>query len=514
MEKFNSEIQNGYSFKGDSIVLGSAILDGTPINNLLIKAPLKTFNRHGLICGATGSGKTKTLQVISESLSRAGVPVLLMDIKGDISGISQKGEANDKIKDRHDKIGIEWKAEGFPVEFLTLSENKGVRLRATVSEFGPVLFSKILGLNDNQSGVVSLVFKYCDDNGLPLLDLQDFKKMIQYLTNEGKQEIAQTYGALNTTSASVILRKVLEIEQQGADIFFGEPSFDTEDLLRIDDNGRGYINVLRLMDVQSIPKLFSAFMLCLLAEIYEKFPEEGDMDAPKLVIFIDEAHLIFEEASKTLLDQIETVIKLIRSKGVGVYFCTQIPGDVPDSVLSQLGMKIQHTLRAFTAKDRKSIKLAAQNYPETEFYNVEEVMTSMGIGEALISVLNEKGNPTPLAHTLLCAPSSRMDVISDAELDDAVRKSSLAKKYNETVNRESAYEILNDKLLKAQCEEKEEAKPARSGGRQEKTTLEKIVSDPITRQIGRTVAREVTRGLLGALGLGSSRSRKRGGGLF
>lgn len=510
MEKFKTEIQNGYSFKGDSIVLGTAMLEGSPVNNLLIKAPLKTFNRHGLICGATGSGKTKTLQVISESLSRAGVPILIMDIKGDISGLSQKGETNDKIKDRHEKIGIEWKAEGFPVEFLTLKESKGVRLRATVSEFGPVLFSKILGLNDNQSGVVSLVFKYCDDNGLPLLDLQDFKKMIQYLTNEGKKEIAQTYGALNTTSASVILRKVLEIEQQGADIFFGEPSFDAEDLLRIDENGKGYINILRLMDVQNMPKLFSAFMLCLLAEIYEKFPEEGDMDAPKLVIFIDEAHLIFEEASKTLLDQIETVIKLIRSKGVGVYFCTQIPDDVPESVLSQLGMKVQHTLRAFTAKDRKSIKLAAQNYPETEFYNVEDVMTSMGIGEALITVLNEKGNPTPLAHTLLCAPSSRMDVISGDELEDTVRKSSLAKKYNETVNRESAYEILNDKLVKAQSEDIDEESSTRSGGRQEKTTLEKIVSDPITRQIGRTVAREVTRGLLGALGLGSTRSRKRG----
>lgn len=505
-QEFADHIAGGYSFKGNSIVLGTSMLDGKPIANSLVRAPLKMFNRHGLIAGATGTGKTKTLQKIAESLSASSVPVLLMDIKGDVSGISAEGNPHPKIDERHKAIGLEWKSTRFPVELLTISAEKGTRLRATVSEFGPVLFSKILEVNDTQSGVVSLVFKYCDDHNLPLLDLKDFKKTLQFLTNEGKEEIEKEYGRISTASTGAIMRKTIEIEQEGADTFFGERSFEVEDLLRVDDMGRGYINILRLTDIQSRPKMFSTFMLCLLAEIYNTFPEEGDLDQPKLVIFIDEAHLIFKEASKALLDQIETIIKLIRSKGVGVFFCTQNPTDVPADVLSQLGMKVQHALRAFTAKDRKAIKQTAENYPITEFFDTTEVLTSMGIGEALITALNEKGIPTPLVQTLLCAPESRMDVLSDSEIIDIVRNSTLANKYNEAIDRESAYELLNAKL--AEAISSGEIQPA-SGGKAEKTTLEKITSSPLTKQIGRTVARELTRGLLGVLGIGGSRSRRR-----
>jgi DNA helicase HerA-like ATPase len=412
-DKFIESVNAGYTCKGDYIVLGGGVLHGESVPGVHVKIPLKTLNRHGLIAGATGTGKTKTLQGLVEALSRKGVPCLLMDVKGDLSGVAASGEPNTKIDERHHKIGVPWLPESFPVEFLTISNEKGARLRATVSEFGPVLFSKILELNDTQGGVVSLVFKYCDDNELPLLDLKDFKKALQFLTNEGKVEIEKEYGRISSASTSTIIRKIIEIEQQGAEIFFGERSFDPDDLTRIDEKGRGYLNIIRLTDIQDKPKLFSTFMLSLLAEIYATFPEEGDVEQPKLAIFIDEAHLIFNEASDALLNQIETIIKLIRSKGVGVFFCTQQPTDVPDSVLAQLGLKIQHSLRAFTAKDRKTIKSVAENYPLSDFYKTEDLLTHLGIGEALVTALSEKGVPTPLVHTLLCAPSSRMDVLTE-----------------------------------------------------------------------------------------------------
>ncbi len=362
-ENFIQDIQSGYSFKGDSLILGTAIFNSEPQQNLLIKIPLSTINRHGLIAGATGTGKTKTVQVFSEALSDKSIPVLLMDIKGDLSGIAEAGSTNPKIEERHSKIGLPYEAKKFPVEFLTISDEKGTRLRATVSEFGPVLISKILELNDTQSGLIAVLFKYCDDNNLPLLDLKDFKKVLQFASAEGKNDIEKDYGSVSTSSIGTILRKVVELEQQGAEKFFGEKSFEVNDLLRIDENGNGIISVLRLIDLQDRPKLFSTFMLSLLAEIYSTFPEMGDKAEPKLVIVIDEAHLIFKEASKALLNQIETIIKLIRSKGIGIYFCTQNPTDVPASVLSQLGLKIQHALRAFTAQDRKMIKLTSENYP-------------------------------------------------------------------------------------------------------------------------------------------------------
>lgn len=452
-DKFFNHINDGYTTKGDFITLGAAMLEGETLTDAFVKLPLKTLNRHGLIAGATGTGKTKSLQVLAENLSQKGIPVLLMDMKGDLSGLAQPSPGHTKINERHEKIGLPFEASKFPVEILTLSEQGGVRMRATVSEFGPVLLSRILDLTNTQSGIVSVIFKYCDDNQLGLLDLKDFKKVLQFATGEGKEEFQEAYGRISTASTGAILRKIIEIEQQGGDLFFGEKSFDVNDLTRIDETGKGYINILRLTDIQDKPKLFSTFMLSLLAEIYETFPEQGDADQPELVLFIDEAHLIFKNASKALLEQLESIVKLIRSKGIGLYFVTQNPTDVPEGILSQLGLKIQHALRAFTAKDRKAIKLTAQNYPETDFYDTTEVLTSLGIGEALVSALDEKGRPTPLAATLLRAPMSRMDVLSDSELSLLIDNSDLVKKYEKNIDRESAYEILEDKI-KASEEQK------------------------------------------------------------
>ena len=449
-EEFQKHIDEGYATKGDFINMGAAMLGGEAVTNAFVKIPLKTLNRHGLIAGATGTGKTKTLQVLAENLSEKGIPVLLMDLKGDLSGLAQPSPGHPKIDERHAQIGVPFEASSFPVEVLSLSEQDGVKLRATVSEFGPVLLSRILDLTETQQGIVAVVFKYCDDNKLPLLDLKDFKIVLQYATGDGKAEFTKDYGRISTSSTGTILRKIIELEQQGADLFFGEKSFEVMDLTRIDDKGRGYINILRLTDIQDRPKLFSTFMLSLLAEIYDTFPEQGDSDRPELMIFIDEAHLIFNEASKALLDQIESIVKLIRSKGVGLYFVTQNPTDVPNAVLSQLGLKVQHALRAFTARDRKAIKLTAENYPESEYYDTKEVLTSLGIGEALISALDEKGRPTPLAATLLRAPRSRMDVLTNSELATIVDSSKLVKKYGEVIDRESAYEILNEKMEKAE----------------------------------------------------------------
>nr|NIU87901.1 DUF853 family protein [Nitrosopumilaceae archaeon] len=505
-EEFKKVIDKGYKYKGDYITLGGAMYEGQCIKDTFVKVPLKTLNRHGLIAGATGTGKTKTLQVLAENLSDKSIPVLLMDLKGDLSGIARASAGHSKINERHEQIGLPWNASDYPVELLTISKQNGVRLRSTVSEFGPVLFSKILDLNDTQTGVVSLIFKYCDDNGLPLLDLKDFKKAVQYITNEGKKEIEKEYGRISTASTGAIIRKIIEIEQQGAELFFGEKSFEVDDLLKIDQKGRAKINILRLTDIQDKPKMFSTFMLSLLAEIYSSFPEKGDLDCPKLVIFIDEAHLVFDQASSALLEQIEMIIKLIRSKAVGIYFCTQTPRDIPDSVLSQLGMKVQHALRAFTAKDRKAIKMIAQNYPDSKFYDTNKVLTSMGIGEALITVLNEKGIPTPLAATLLRAPKSRMDILTKSEITQTIDSSRLVKKYNETLDRESAYEMLERKILDFKEEEKQkeikkqQAKIEKQRKRKSKSSG--IINSTFGRQIGRTVAREVTRGILGVLGLG------------
>jgi hypothetical protein len=496
-ESFISTITNGYLFKGESLTLGAAMLNGETIGEAQVKIALKTLNRHGLIAGATGTGKTKTIQVFSEQLSAAGIPVVMMDIKGDFSGIAAEGEEKSFITERHQKINIPYIKKAFPVELMSLSEQDGVRMRATVSEFGPILFSRILDLNDTQTGVVSVIFKYCDDKQMALLDLKDIKKVLNYITEEGKDEISQEYGKISTSTTGTILRKIIALEQQGGAIFFGEKSFEIDDLLRIDENGNGYINIIRLTDIQDKPKLFSTFMLSLLAEIYQSMPEKGDAEKPELILFIDEAHLLFDEASNVLLDQIETIIKLIRSKGVGVYFVTQNPMDIPKGVLAQLGLKIQHALRAFTANDRRAIKQTADNYPTSEFYKTDELLTSLGIGEALVTGLNEKGIPTPLAATMLRAPMSRMDILTQSEIDVINKNSRLVRKYSEVLDRESAYEILNKKITQARTIAKKETL--------EESEKKQKNSDPSTAEmIGKSVTKVVTsatfiRGVFGIL---------------
>ncbi len=505
-EKFVAAVQSSYAFKGESILIGSAILGNDQETGCQIRVPLKTMNRHGLIAGATGTGKTKSLQVIAESLSKCGVPVLLMDIKGDLSGIAAPGTINPVVEKRSKIIGMEWEPTGFPSELMTISDEPGVRLKATVSEFGPVLLGKILDLNENQTGILSMVFKYCDDKNLPLLDIEDLKTVLKYIQEDGKEEFQKDYGFFQTASAGTIMRSITSLEQQGAGRFFGEPSFDIFDLMRTDSEGNGIVNILRVTDIQSNTAIFSTFMLCLLAEIFQKMPERGDIEKPELVIFMDEAHLIFRNATKILLDQFEMTIKLIRSKGVGIILVTQSPDDIPAEVLGQLGLKIQHALRAFTAKDRKAIKLAAENYPLSTFYVANELITQMGTGEAMVTALNEKGMPTELVHVMMRPPFSRMDVLTDAEIHDLVRKSELVSKYNQDIDRESAYEILSDRMAEQEefeRRQKESLERSRytsrpvGSSRREVTTFERIMKSPVTR----TVAREVTRGLLGVLGL-------------
>lgn len=500
LEKFSNEIQPAFSFTGKSLTLGGAVYDKKAIPGFNVKLPLSTVNRHGLIAGATGTGKTKTIQRLAEALSEQGVNVLLMDIKGDISGISKAGTENPKIRERMDLIGVPWSPYEYPTELMTISNEKGLRLRATVSEFGPVLFSKILELNENQEGAIAIIFKYCDDKKLPLLDIKDFRAALQHLAEgDGKKEIEQNYGAISPASSGVIMRKLLELELQGGDKFFGEKSFEVGDLLQKNIQGKAYINILRLIDIQDRPKLFSTFMLCLLAEIYHNFPEIGDKGEPKLVIFIDEAHLIFQEASKELLQQLETIIKLIRSKGIGIFFCTQSPTDIPDIILSQLGTKIQHALRAFTAKDRKSIMLVAENFPITEYYQTDQLITELGIGEALVTVLNEKGTPTPLVHTIMCAPQSRMDVLMPDEQDEKIASSKIAGMYNEEIDRESAYEILNKKIYGSERNNIPELKKTEDNHQEEESTIGDTIKTIANSSLTKTIFREVTRGLLGAI---------------
>lgn len=497
-DKFIEAIQTGYNFKEDSLRLGIGMYSLESIPETVIQVPLKMLNRHGLIAGATGTGKTISLQTMAENLSKAGVPSLIMDVKGDLSGIALAGAENKRVEDRNALMGFTNDYTGNPVEFMTISDEPGTPMRATVSEFGPVLLAKILSLNDTQEGVLAILFKYCDDNRMPLLDLKDLKEILISASDELKDELQKKFGTFSTVTSGTILRKVIEIEQQGAESFFGERSFEVEDFLR-QIEGKGIIHTFRLRDIQDRPKLFSSFMLCLLAEIYRSFPEAGDLEKPKLCLFIDEAHLIFEEATTALLNQLESTIKLIRSKGVGVFFITQNPADIPESILAQLGLKIQHALRAFTAKDQKAIKLAAENFPTTTFYDIEDTLISMGIGEALVTVLNEKGIPTPLAHTLMRPPLSRIGILSDEEIKDIVDQSELREKYLEVIERESAYEILKGKLEAAVVDSDEEK------DQEEGPTMMEKVGKAVNSPIGKIIVREVTRGLLGVLGLGRRR---------
>ncbi len=491
------------------LLLGGVVLDSLPVDGQQVTLAPQTLNRHGLIAGATGTGKTKSLQVLIEELSEIGVPSLVMDIKGDISGLGAEGTSNKVIETRAQHIQMPWKGKRFPIEFMSISEEPGLPLRSTISEFGPVILSKILMLNDTQTSLLSMLFQFCDDKKLPLVDLNDLKTVLRYAGSEGKEEIQRMYGLIPITSAQALMRKVTQLEQQGGTLIFGEPSFDTMDLCRRNANGQGMINIIRLTDVQSKPGLFSAFMLALLAEVFEVFPEKGDLEQPELMIFIDEAHLIFKNASKELLDQLDTIIKLIRSKGIGIVFITQTPDDIPENILSQLGFKLQHALRAFTARDRKAIKLMAQNFPASDVYDVEKLLTELGIGEALISTLDKKGRPTPIVHTLMRPPYSRMDMLTPAEINAILHTSDLIDKYEKTVDRESAHEILTERIkLMLEAEEKQKSVTrGTAAGRTRSATkspFEKIMTSPVTN----TIARELTRGILGIFGISATARRR------
>lgn len=490
----------------NTVTLGAVVHDGECDPEPLVSIPISMMNRHGLIAGATGTGKTRTLQLIAEQLSAAGVPVFVADIKGDLSGMGAPGSSNDRVASRAKETGYAWKASPFPVEFLSLTGKHGAQLRATVSSFGPLLLARVLDLNETQSSVLSLVFKYCDDKGLLLLDFADLRAVLQYLTGDGADEL-KNYGGMSKATVGVLLREMVELEQQGAEAFFGEPEFDINDLMQVERDGRGLISVLELADVQDKPQLFSTFMLWMLATIYHELPEIGDVDKPKLAFFFDEAHLLFDNATKALLDEIEQVVRLIRSKGVGVYFITQSPKDVPETVLGQLGHRVQHALRAFTPDDDKALTAAARTFPKTPFYDVSETLTTLGIGEAFITVLTPKGVPTMPFATRLIPPSSTMGPLPD--IDQRVATSPQVRKYATDVDRESAREMLAAKAASAQPEGHDDTSatsgPSAGRGRAPKpqpSTFEQVLKSPLTR----TIAGTVTRGIMGAL-LGSSKRR-------
>jgi DNA helicase HerA-like ATPase len=495
---------------GKTLTLGAPVHSGECHPEPRVSLPLALMNRHGLIAGATGTGKTKSLQLLAEQLSAAGVPVFVSDVKGDLSGLGAAGEASERVSKRAAETGYAWSATGYPVEFLSLTGALGAQLRATVSSFGPTLLAKVLGLNETQTSVLSLVFKYCDDRELLLLDFDDLRAVLREKLQDGAAELKE-YGGMSRATVGVLLREMVELEQQGAGKFFGEPEFDLDDLLVVEPDGRGRVSVLELQDVQDRPALFSTFMLWMLAELYQQLPEVGDVDKPKLVFFLDEAHLLFDDASKALRDQIEQVVRLIRSKGVGVFFVTQSPRDVPAEVLGQLGHKVQHALRAFTPDDEKALRAAARTFPRTPFYEIEEVLTSLGTGEALVTTLSESGVPTQPFATRMIPPASRMGPLTPDELERRNEASAQVRKYADAVDRESAEEVLAERAdaAKSQAaeeeEDREEAKPRRrSGGRQEKSALETILRSPVAK----TVAGAITRGLMGALFRGS-RSRRR-----
>ncbi len=451
-QSFRDEMAKGYALAEPAIVIGSPMLDGELANDARVQVALSMMNRHGLIAGATGTGKTKTLQHLAGSLSKAGVPVFVADIKGDVTGIAMPGDAaNPKVVERAASMGWTFEPSGHPVELLSLSGAIGAQVRATVHSFGPLLLGKVLDLNETQTSILSLVFKYCDDNNLPLLDLKDLEATLKFLASDEGKPILADYGGMSPASVGVLLRSLVVLEQEGADTFFGEPEFEVEDLLRTTSDGFGIISVLELRDVMDKPNLFSTFMLWMLAQLYESLPEVGDLPKPKLCFFFDEAHLLFDGASEALLDQIERTARLIRSKGVGVYFVTQAPTDVPSSILAQLGNRVQHALRAFTPDDADALRKTARTFPMTEFYDVEKTITSLGTGEALVTVLSPKGIPTPLAATRILPPDSLMAALPEADVQARVAASSFSSKYGQTIDRESAYEMITGRLTAAKA---------------------------------------------------------------
>jgi DNA helicase HerA-like ATPase len=508
MTSFTDMLATGYGFGEPAITLGAALEGGTVHPEPKVRVPVAMMNRHGLVAGATGTGKTRTLQLLAEQLSAHGVPVFVADIKGDLSGLAVPGEASERITGRAAQLHYEWKAAGIPVEFVSLTGGLGVQLRASVSSFGPLLLAKALSLNETQTSVLTLVFKYADDGGLPLLDLSDLRAVLQFLGSEEGKPALERYGGMSKATVGVLLRKLVELEAQGAERFFGEPEFDVHDMLRTTADGRGVVTCLELADAQDKPALFSTFMMWLLAELYHNLPEAGDLPKPKLVFFFDEAHLLFDDASKAFLDQIQRVVRLIRSKGVGVYLVTQTPKDVPDEVLAQLGNRVQHALRAHTPDDDKALKATVRTYPKTEFYDLEETLTSLGIGEAVITVLDPRGAPTPVVAARLIPPSSRMAPLTPEELQADIRQSDLLAEYGQAVDRESAREMLAQRLAKTEVSaaEEEERKPKK--GRGAAAAAGAAVVGALSTSIGRTVGREIVRGLFGMLGMKPPRTRR------
>ncbi|MDX6313021.1 MAG: double-strand break repair helicase HerA and related ATPase [Streptomyces sp.] len=508
-------IAKGYAFTGPALDLGALLWDGACLPDAPIRLPLGVLNRHGLVAGATGTGKTKTLQLIAEQLSAAGVPVFLADIKGDVSGISAPGTPGDRTAKRAAEVGQQWTPTGFPAEFYALGgTGAGIPLRATVTSFGPVLMSKVLGLNPTQEQSLGLIFHYADTKGLELIDLKDLRAVVTFLTSDdaGKKEL-KTIGGISPATAGVILRTLTAFEAQGAGAFFGEPEFDTSELLRTAADGRGIVSVLELPEVQDRPQLFSTFLMWLLADLFEDLPEVGDLDRPKLVFFFDEAHLLFNGASKAFLDAITQTVRLIRSKGVGIFFVTQTPKDVPGDVLAQLGNRVQHALRAFTPDDAKALRATVQTFPRSP-YDLEELLTTLGTGEAVITVLSETGAPTPVAATRLRAPQSLMGPVDPTTLSAAVEASPLYGRYAQAIDRESAYEKLSAPAAAAApatpapAAEAPVNKPARARD-EEPGVVEQVVGSgaftSLARSIGTQLGREITRSLFGT----SKRSRRR-----
>jgi DNA double-strand break repair helicase HerA and related ATPase len=449
-QAFRDAISAGYAFDEPTLIIGSAMHQGELFNEVRVQIPMSTLNRHGLVAGATGTGKTKTLQLLAGQLSTAGVPVFVADVKGDLTGLAAPGDAaNPKVQERAASMDWTFAASGHPVEYLSLTGSLGAQVRATVHSFGPLLLGKVLDLNETQTSILALVFKYCDDNELPLLDLKDLATTLKFLSSDEGKPILEEYGGMSPASVGVLLRSIVVLEQEGADVFFGEPEFDVDDLLRTAPDGRGIISILELSDVMDQPRLFSTFMLWMLAQLYETLPEAGDLPKPKLCFFFDEAHLLFDDASEALMDQIERTARLIRSKGVGVYFVTQVPSDVPASVLAQLGNRVQHALRAFTPDDADALRKAARTFPTTDFYDVEETLTSLGTGEALVTVLSPRGIPTPLAATRLLPPDSLMAPVDQATFQGLVAASALHTRYGTTIDRDSAHERITARLAAA-----------------------------------------------------------------
>jgi DNA helicase HerA-like ATPase len=450
--KFKDEMAAGYALNEPSVVLGSPMDGSTILPEIRVQVALSMMNRHGLIAGATGTGKTKTLQAIAGELSLAGVPCLVADIKGDVSGMALPGDAtNPKMVERIEALKLDFKASGHPVELLSLSGKLGAQIRASVHSFGPLLLGRVLDLNDTQTSILSLVFKYCDDNNLALLDLKDLTTTLKYLSSDDAKAILADYGGISQASLGVILRSIVVLQQQGADSFFGEPEFDVDDLLRTSYDGKGIVSLLELTDVMDKPALFSTFMLWMLAQLYHALPEVGDLPKPKLCFFFDEAHLLFENASATLLDEVERTVRLIRSKGVGVFFVTQVPTDVPSSVLAQLGNRVQHALRVFTPEDSDNLKKTVRTFPMTSFFDVGERLTSLGTGQALVTVLSPKGVPTPLAPTHVVPPDSSMAALPADQLDARIKSGTLYPKYAQAVDPQSAHEIITARIEAARA---------------------------------------------------------------